>query len=88
MRRIGTYGSEVKSKFNYSSVASTKKKKMTYKDFPNKMGYWGTDLISSTPLQQKQEELNLLGNPLSVSIVQWRKSEKQNFLKESENALQ
>ena len=34
-------------------------------------------------LLQEQWELNLLGNPLSVSIVQWR-NPKNNILKESE----
>ena len=69
-------GVKVNRKFNYSNVASTKKKKMTYKDFHNMMGHCGNNLTTS---MAKAMPIKLIRKHLSVSIVQWRKSEKQKF---------
>ena len=67
-------GVKLNGKFNYANVASTKKRKMTYKDFHNEMDHCGNDLIT---LMVKAMGINLLGNHLNVIIVQWRKCEKQ-----------
>ena len=53
-------GVKLNQKFNYANVASTKKKKMTHKDFHNKMGHCGNDLIVSTA---QAMGIKLLGKP-------------------------
>ena len=51
-------GEKLNRKFNYANVASTKKRKMTYEDFHNKMGHCGNDVIT---LMVKARGIKLIG---------------------------
>ena len=74
-------GVKLNQRFNYANLASTKKKKMTYKDFHNKMGHCGNDLIASTA---KAMGIELIGKPFKCINCTVEKIQKTKIPKESE----
>ena len=72
---LALMGVRLNNKFNYANVASIMKKKITYKDFHNKIGHCGNDLIASTA---KPMGIELVGKPFECINRTVRKSKKRS----------